>query len=697
MTDQEIQESNFIDDKIIAEMEKISNIQKKQKSLSKRTTVIQEDVKQLKLSVQTLKDEEEDDDNVLDKEQLKPYLNELEKKRYSTIGQEFMKGASEVFNQIRKAKELKEKMNTKSKDVEAIRKLEDEQKKRDTEKKKKVSPFLIIGVAIAAVATMIYVFRDKLKDTFDKAKTVGDNFSQMTDGLSNFGGSVIERILTVVVNEIHAFFEATGPIGNLIDSFFTKTLPNSIKYAGIHLISLFSEGAAKSLQSTADEASTRSDKEVDSSVARHKYDAIKAARDAAQVSGSAGASEGALRSMLSNVAVTSVEEELKSKFIPLLNQNLFKGTKDESEKMAVAFQERTYNIKAFMEEFSSTTDEKIVALRDRIKSGNVTDADKRQLAELMGTHFGVNVDENYVNEVSKTFFDGNVANESAKQLLKSADTFIEQTKRIEDGIASARATSSAREQRIKNKQNELMKDAQTFQVDTVKIGEVTLGNAMVAEVEKFATLAQKMVSGDITIAEKIISKTNSFLKEFISNSVTNIFSTIEQITRGLPFLNGAGVVTTGNSYNKNHSEHSNANTLTGKPTESGEKTETLDLMKLKEGTRPLVLVSLSLDGTVLSKFTSISNSQITILENIKESNKKLLEIVNEIDRVASEQNSSSQTNTDEMGIVQKINTTLNYVIDNSKRITNIENYLEANDVDGDTSGKDFVLQAKSTA
>lgn len=696
MADQENQENNLIDDRIITELEKISTIQNAQKSLSKRTNVIQKDVQQLKLSVLELKEDEEDDKNVIETEELKPYLNELEKKRYSTIGQEFMKGAAEVFNQIKKAKELKEKMSTNNKEVQALQKIEDEKKNQEDQKKKKTSPFLVLGIAIAAVGTMLYLFRDKLKDAFDKAKDVGNNFDSFSSSLSNFGGSVIERILTAIVAEIHQFFNETGPIGNLIDSFFTKTLPNSIKYAGIHLISLFSEGAAKSLESTANQASTRSDKEVNESVTRHRYDAVKATRDSAQLSGAGGASEGALRSMLSNLAVTSIEEELKSKFIPLLNQKLFKGTQDENEKMAVAFQERTYNIKAFMEEFASTSDEKIVALRERIKSGRVTDDDKRQLAEMMGNNFGVEVDENYINQVSQEFFNGDVANESAKQLLKSADTFIEQTKRIETSIASTRAASAAREQRIKDKQKELMEDAQTFQVDTVKIGEVTLGNSMVSEVKKFAELAQNMVSGDITIAQKIIEKTNTFLKEFITNSVNNIFSIIEQITKGLPFLSGSGMVTSGNSYDEKYSKHSNADKLTGDTRVSGSKTETLDLMKLKEGTRPLVIVSLSLDGTVLSKITSITNNQMSILENIKKSNECLSNIINEIDAVSTEQDSSDQNDNETMGIVQKINSTLNYVIDNSKRITNIENYLEANDNDniGETTAN-FEAQTKT--
>lgn len=688
--------NNPINDEILQELEKISNLEKKQKTLFMKNAVIKNEVASIKKVLDENNLEENDEDNVLEEKKISPNLTPVEKKRYKLIGEEFMKGAGVVFNEIKKQQQLKEKMSTQTKEAKQLKKIEDETKK-DEKKKKKGNKFLVIGLAIAAVAGVLYVFRDKLANVFKGSDGLQDVISSFTDGLGNFGNGVIGQIIDSISNTIGGFFSGqNNELYKMIDTFFTQTLPKSIKYAGIHVISLFSESASKSLADEASSASSRSTQEIQNAANRNpQYDATRAARQSANVSGIAGAgTEAEQQAALRNLGVTSLDESLKTVLLPLFNQQLFHGAQSESEKLAIAFQENTYGIRAFMQEFAMSTDERVVQMRERMQSGQSTEEDKKQFAEMMGAHFGREVDDEFQNQINSTFFN-NPSNAAA--LLQSARTFQQHTEMLEAGIASNQATIRARGERIQRREAQITERNGTQTLD-IKTTEIT-GPPFVTETEKFFETFKSMVSGNIQIGEEIVKSTSTFLNNFVKSSFDKAISIFSNIFNGLLLGGGSLLMNKGQNSRFNGDLSGGGRTqgqLVEQSTEYRKAQSTpINVLDIKSSQKPLVLVALSLDGEPLAKFSTINTQQADILKTIKESNDKLQSIIKSVDDGIEKANDADAEQ--KIGIFKRIFDVIAACDNNDKRITHIEAYLESQDNDGndDSDVKDFALQAQS--
>lgn len=690
--------NNPINDEILQELEKISNLEKKQKTLFMKNAVIKNEVASIKKVLDENNLEENDEDNVLEEKKISPNLTPVEKKRYKLIGEEFMKGAGVVFNEIKKQQQLKEKMSTQTKEAKQLKKIEDETKK-DEKKKKKGNKFLVIGLAIAAVAGVLYVFREKLANVFKGSDGLEDVISSFTDGLGNFGNGVIGQIIDSISNTIGGFFSGqNNELYKMIDTFFTQTLPKSIKYAGIHVISLFSESASKSLADEASSASSRSTQEIQNAANRNPhYDATRAARQSANVSGIAGAgTEAEQQAALRNLGVTSLDERLKTVLLPLFNQQLFHGAQSESERLAIAFQENTYGIRAFMQEFAMSTDERVVQMRERMESGQSTEEDKKQFAEMMGAHFGREVDAEFQNQINSTFFN-NPSNAAA--LLQSARTFQQHTEMLEAGIASNQATIKARGERIQRREAQITERDGTQTVDVTATTAALTGPPFVTETQKFFETFKSMVSGNIQIGEEIVKSTSTFLNNFVKSSFDKAISIFSNIFNGLLLGGGSLLMSRGQNSRFNPNLSGGGRTqgqLAEQSTEYRNAQSTpINVLDIRNSQRPLVLVSLSLDGEPLAKFSTINAQQTQILNTIKESNIKLQSIINSVDDGIEKANDADAEQ--RIGIFRRIFDVIAACDNNDKRITHIEAYLESQDNDGndDSDVKDFALQAQS--
>lgn len=686
--------NNPINDQILQELEKISNLEKKQKTLFMKNAVIKNEVASIKEVLDENNLEENDEDNVLKEKKISPNLTPVEKKRYKIIGEEFMKGAGVVFNEIKKQQQLKEKMSTQTKEAKQLKKIEDENKK-DEKKKKKGNKFLVIGLAIAAVAGVLYVFREKLANVFKGADGLQDVISSFSNGLGNFGDGVIGQIIDSISNAIGGFFSGqNNELYKMIDIFFTQTLPKSIKYAGIHVISLFSESASKSLAEEASSASSRSSQEIQNAANRNsRYDITRAARQSVNVSGIAGAgTEAEQQAALRNLGVTSLDERLKTVLLPLFNQKLFQGAQSESEKLAIAFQENTYGIRAFMQEFSMSTDEKIVQMRERMQSGKSTEEDKKQFAEMMGAHFGREVDADFQNQINSTFFN-NPSNTAA--LLQSAKTFQQHTEMLEAGIASNQATIKARGERIQRREAQITEKNGIKTLDIKTTAEIT-GPPFVTETQKFFETFKSMVSGNIQIGEEIVKSTSTFLDKFVKSSFDKAISIFSNIFNGLLLGGGSLLMSKGQNGRFTGDSSGGRKTrvqLAEQLTEHRNAQSTpINVLDIKSSQKPLVLVALSLDGEPLAKFSTINKQQADILKTIKESNVKLQSIIESVDDGIEKANDADAQQ--KIGIFKRIFDVIAACDNNDKRITHIEAYLERNDVD-DNSVKDLILQAQS--
>ena len=136
--------SQVLTDTILDELSKVSEIEKMVFKVQDHSYFTSSEVHNLEARVDGLQekvDEKESTtldgdrkygDNVTsDKDKINPILKTDERKRYENIGVEFAIGAERVFNELKKAEELKEKMRIKK--IENID-VEQEQKKEKDEK-----------------------------------------------------------------------------------------------------------------------------------------------------------------------------------------------------------------------------------------------------------------------------------------------------------------------------------------------------------------------------------------------------------------------------------------------------------------------------------------------------------------------------------------------------------------------------------
>lgn len=676
--------NNPINDQILQELEKISNLEKKQKTLFMKNAVIKNEVASIKKVLDENNLEENDDENVIEEQKISPTLTPIEKKRYQVIGEEFMKGASYVFKDIKKQQELKEKMTAQTKEAKQLKKIEDETNK-DNNKKKKVSKLLMIGLAIAAVAGVLYKFKDKLESVFKDSSGLSNTFEVITNNIGSFGHGIIGQIINSMTSTISSFFSnQNGELYKMIDTFFTTTLPKSIKYAGIHVISLFSESASKSLADEVTSVTKKSSQEVNAMPQRinAQYDLAKAQRQQAMISGIAGAgTEQEINAALKNLGITSLSEDLKAPLLQLLDQRLFAGATSESEKMAIAFQENTYNVRAFMEEFAASNEEKVVNLRNRMKSGDVTDEDVELFTTIMGGHFGRDVkDQNFQNQVRNLIFNSPDVRSS---LIQSAETFQTYSKKLQAGIESQKITQEAR--------NNLKKSsAQVIDIKDVDIS----GAQFVEETKKIYDLVKNMVDGDIHIGETIIKETSGLLNRFLKTSFDKAIGIFSNIFNTLVQGGGAALLNEGKESDiTKGSQNFKGNDTNSSYQFSDNQGQVINKTVIQKSNRPLVLVALSLDGQPMTKFASINENQTKILNVITESNNQLQKIVNSVEQV--EKMDISDSKDIKAGIFKKIFEVIDSCNNNTSRINHIESYLESNDTDNNSS-KDFVLQAMSS-
>lgn len=241
-------------DKILDQLEKIDTLGNNVWHTAARVDELQDNVENIRKLTNIDQDEEsavDEKQNVIDKKQSVPAtLTSSEKKRYESIGQQFVKGAGKQFQRIKKAIEMKQKMKTSKsqKVVQDIKKADTKIKKEKTSKGGFWKKLLGVVVVLGAVA---FLFRDKI------AKLLPD----LSGGMSGLGQKIqstfsglIQHLVTVCVGFIGGglsgiiTFVCTKIIPTTIDGFFRDTLPMVMVASTLAVLSLFSEGAGGQLQ-----------------------------------------------------------------------------------------------------------------------------------------------------------------------------------------------------------------------------------------------------------------------------------------------------------------------------------------------------------------------------------------------------------------------------------------------------------------
>lgn len=230
--------SQVLTDTILDELSKVSEIEKmvfkvqdhsyftssEVHSLEARVDGLQEKVDEKEST--TLDGDRKYGDNVTsDKDKINPILKTDERKRYENIGVEFAIGAERVFNELKKAEELKEKMRIKK--IENIDVEQEQKKEKDEKKSNKMSSIWgKIAVVLGVIGTgLLYVSGafDSIIDTIKNKLFDNKYFQRIKEDAGFLFDKVVDTIMTNVTRGTDIIFGALSEGTTLL---FQNVIPN---------------------------------------------------------------------------------------------------------------------------------------------------------------------------------------------------------------------------------------------------------------------------------------------------------------------------------------------------------------------------------------------------------------------------------------------------------------------------------------
>ena len=178
-------------------------------------------------------------------------LTQNERRRYQNIGKEFVKGASEQFQNIKKAIKMKEDMSTQQKNFKKNIESTNQKIKEQVKASGRGSFWKKLFGVVAVLGVVAFLFRDKI------AKLMPD-LSKGTDGIGQkigvFFAGLLSSLLTYTGGIIGAGFSSiikyacVNVLPNLLHTFFNETLPISMVMGTLAVMSMFSESAGVQLE-----------------------------------------------------------------------------------------------------------------------------------------------------------------------------------------------------------------------------------------------------------------------------------------------------------------------------------------------------------------------------------------------------------------------------------------------------------------
>ena len=241
-------------DFVLKQLEKVQGISKTVNLSNFRIRSLEKDVqliKQIDQVDQNSQGQLDKKDNVIndDTKSLPSTLSQNQRKRYQSIGNEFVKGAGNEFQKIKKALKLKQQMQTKKQQFEKSAKKVEETVKSTNKKKGFWVKFLGIVAVLSLVAIL---FRDKI------AKLLPDlsaNTGSLTQRIGAFFYTMLQQMFTFTTGALGGIFTSTikyactNVLPNLVNLFFTETLPMAMLASTLAVMSMFSSSAGEQLES----------------------------------------------------------------------------------------------------------------------------------------------------------------------------------------------------------------------------------------------------------------------------------------------------------------------------------------------------------------------------------------------------------------------------------------------------------------
>ena len=720
------QTTNIISDEVLAEIEKVSKLEKSLNFLQHRQGAVENSVSEIRkefATVQKAKEQEkesnvideeikekqsseptnEEQDNQVKKDKVKAQLDSTEKKRYEEIGKQFIQGVSQQFIEIEKAQKLKDKMTTSTK-----KELEKKEVKVAEKDKKKSGFFAKLSLILGTLGILYILFKDKLEGMFP---SVDAKFPKITEGIGNIFdkfGEIFYNIFGISFGGTFTTF-ITSKIPPLLTSFFYYVLPASLERAVLAVMAAFSENARNRYNSGEVSFSTNFE------AAQRKFDEASATRNATEdyLRLTSGEYEGsqllAARSRAQAGAFLTFDSQSGSKTSDMLaqmfGQTLFgvdAQTQEGLEQVKSFIFDANHPIAKTM--VSAMQDNKQL-IQQAIEGGLTQEEIKAQIIPMIAQAAGIKTDgtdARYValqQSVLQTL--GTDATEAAKR-MSSLIGVVGQYEQVLQGEQQAFLRTHSEEEAAARTAAlgsiQFQGSTPTIKLLSENVAETTIA----AEVHDFYKTIVDVFSNPKEIVDKHLTASINVIGTIFSSFISKSFSLFDEILKMIP----------GSLYSSDYDlghilgiVESHSKMVDWALSEEIEKAsfDTINANSafFSSGIQSAIVVNLSLQTTFVEKLAELSKNRQTSLSILKDTNTKLVEI-SEI--IKNKENIRGNVELIESKL-NEFKTTTSQVLnenfeqqnkkidDNRKRITNIEGYLEKNDVD-DNTDKDFPTQAQ---
>ena len=685
------QTSSVITDDVLKEIEKVANIEKQMSFLNARQGSVERAVSELQeknkveatsdventISEDTKEEEpkkQKEDKNVLKKDdKLKAQLDSIEKKRYENIGVEFAKGAEKIFKELEKAREIQEKMRTKG--IDNI-----EKKDKDAQEKNKKSgfSFLKLGLAIAAVGTLLYLFRDTIDKFIPGFKGGAEKvFTPIKDGATKIFGTIIDSIVGIFHTVFDSMFDGKDGIKETMRLFFLGTLPDVMFKSGLAIISALGGKVDSNVATFEGKEEAALNMAMDFAKTEQER-RQKAAQEQAELHRNV-----LLDPLSSPGEIEAAQRRIGIDAMMAVGGDLYKRVADlygVSEKQFITHASYANNFMDFISNHQEI-------LKSDYESGNIQMArlvyeqrTGKKALEADGTTHTTDFNTWLADTWNKS-----VTSETWTQLQKANDDFGKRITSIRDlDDKTKQMNLYRRELANAPRVNGLRFDSKDSSQLVLKIKPEEISqNALAEECSVLFGDLKTMFSGESVNLPDLAKSSLSFINELIRELVQPLVNTLINVEEFIVEVISSFSIPSNSSGGNNSSNGSG-----GKQSGVGGFISSFSQAVTGED-EPVILIDFDLNGNLLGIFNEMFTEYPKLVETMKSTNETLRKIsqitVQKPDETAKpedEQNSNEQLYNEQQFRLL------------GSRISHIEDYLEKQDgVDDDGKTKDFVLQA----
>lgn len=655
--------NNLIPDFVLDEIEKVSKMEKDLNFLQERQESVEKSVENIqKSSVDQgfiIKDDDGKKSNkdLVETEKLKPNLESVEKKRYENIGIEFVKGASKVFDEIKKAEALKKKMS--SKRLESAQ-TKIEKKEKDNKKKKSGwgSLFLKLGLAIGAVVLVLEVFKNKIDEIMPGFSYNYDNFKEAIIGIGTKITDAISKFLQNTIGaQIKNTFTGKGGVKDTLHTFMVISLPNVILAASLELIKAF--GGRVSSEATS--MGAKLEKGVGKGLGEGKdkekeiEERMKRAKDNYSVLSNPFSTERQVAQATSQMGFDS---------LAAINNDLIENLgKIISNNNDPKINHSSYVTDAFASAFVGALQQNEI-----LKDDKVSDEELKIIYDRLG------LTEDYDKWKNSAQVKAMFSAEGISNLKKATEEF---NRRLSTRQNRGSIEELNRQLKTTVRKNALKFDGTSTVGLKIEAGKLAQ-DAFAGKLQEVFDILKTVFSGDKNLGEKLLSSAQSVVKYVYESFLKPIFTIIQNAFPDVQIPNFG-------SKDKEKKQNPQSLPVVG-------KNGTVINVTSKTN-NPVVVVDLSLDPTTVGGALEIAKVKKELVDVVKKSNDKLQQLKTIQVNLSNKKSINDEEKKDDphgyKDLLSQHSQEIKFAFE---KISNIEEYLEANDKDNQQQPiDDFVI------